>query len=292
MGWRVAGSILQLHEQLQEAAPAAAPTTKGGRVDPNEWGTVSDAAHSSTSDHTPHDFPGWGTQIVTAGDFPNRPDLGLDAHRVLDDIRRSRDERVKYGISNDQMFSSYPTSAYPAWTWRPYNPTDPRRDKHLTHGHLSVVGDARADGTQPWKCLGGLAQAIDGDDEMGASFGPVQILPTGSGPTSLAIPPVQAGLADPRKVWLNIGADMNGGKAAVRIWASNGGKPASWHAVGGGQGLHVIESGEIYSIELDKGDRLLSVTRWGIDAKGNPIAPDEAGATVYGGSLSACFERM
>jgi hypothetical protein len=64
---------------------------------------------------------------------------------VLDDIRRSRDPRVKYGISNGQMFSSYAVSGYAAWTWRPYNPKN--GDKHFTHGHLSVVGDARADGT-------------------------------------------------------------------------------------------------------------------------------------------------
>jgi hypothetical protein len=141
MTWRVARSVLALHAQLRAASRAAPPATPA-----SAWGTISDAAHSLTSDHSPHDFPGWGNDIVTAGDFPDRPDLGLDARRVLDDIRRSRDPRVKYGISHGQMFSSYATSSFPAWAWRPYRGDD----GHWTHGHLSVVGDARADGEQPW----------------------------------------------------------------------------------------------------------------------------------------------
>lgn len=135
MTWRVAKSIPTLQAQLRPLAPNA-PTSS--------WGTISDAAHSSTSDHSPHDFPGWGSQIVTAGDFPKAE--RLDPRAVLDAIRRSHDVRVKYGISNGEMFSSYPTSKYAAWTWRPYSGSD----LHFGHGHLSVVGDARADGTQPW----------------------------------------------------------------------------------------------------------------------------------------------
>src|SRR4051794_7730185 len=114
MAWRVAKSVLTLHEQLQRGAPRAAqPATPG-----DSWGTIGDVLHDTTSDHVPHDFPGWGDNIVTAGDFPNRPDLGLDAHRVLDDIRQSRDARAKYGISNDQIYSNHATTQdgvlYPA----------------------------------------------------------------------------------------------------------------------------------------------------------------------------------
>lgn len=155
MAWRTAGSILQLHAQLKQGAPAAAAGTPA-----DAWGTIGDAAHDPTSDHTPHDFPGWGDDIVTAGDFPDVPALGLDARKVLDDIRRSRDDRVKYGISHGQMFSSYPTSSYPAWTWRPYSGSD----GHFTHGHLSVVGDARADDRRPWATLGGI-MALDTDEK-------------------------------------------------------------------------------------------------------------------------------
>jgi len=99
MAWRTAKSIPVLFTQLQRAVPAARPGASGG-IGAAAWGTIGDAEHDPTSDHSPHDFPGWGKQIVTAGDFPNTPALGLDAHRVLDDIRKSRDPRAKYGISN------------------------------------------------------------------------------------------------------------------------------------------------------------------------------------------------
>jgi hypothetical protein len=147
MTWRAARSLLVLQRQLQAGAPRARPPATPA----DAWGLVGDAAHDPTSDHTPHNFAGWGLQIVTAADFPNRPDLGLDAHKVLDDIRKSRDPRVKYGISNGQQFSNHAVSGYDAWTWRPYGGDD----QHYEHGHLSVVGDARADGEQPWATIGG-----------------------------------------------------------------------------------------------------------------------------------------
>lgn len=152
MAWRAARSLLMLHQQLKAGAPRAAPPAT--RAD--EWGLIGDALHDPTSDHSPHDFPGWGDDIVTAADFPNRPDLGLDARRVLDDIRRSQDRRVKYGISNGQMFSSYTSSGgIPPWTWRDYTGSD----GHYTHGHLSVVGDSRSDGERPWATIGGSNMA-------------------------------------------------------------------------------------------------------------------------------------
>lgn len=147
MTWRAARSLLVLHRQLQAGAPRAKPPGTGA----DEWGLIGDAEHDPSSDHSPHDFSGWGSQIVTAGDFPNRPDLGLDAHAVLDDIRRARDPRAKYGISNGQIWSNHSVDGYAAWTWRPYSGSS---DKHFTHGHLSVVGDSRADGEQPWPTIG------------------------------------------------------------------------------------------------------------------------------------------
>jgi hypothetical protein len=146
MTWRAARSLLILQHQLMIGAPRAKPPA----TESNAWGLIGNAAHDSTSDHSPRNFPGWGLQIVTAADFPNRPDLGLDAHRVLDDIRRSRDPRAKYGISNGKQFSNHAADGYPAWEWRPYG----GEDQHYEHGHLSVVGDARADGEQLWATIG------------------------------------------------------------------------------------------------------------------------------------------
>lgn len=281
MTWRPARSLTTLHRQLQRGAPRAAPPATGA----DEWGLIGDAAHDPTSDHAPHDFPGWGTQIVTAADFPNRPDLGLDAHQVLDDIRRSHDPRVKYAISNGQMFSSYPVTGYDAWTWRPYRGST---DMHYTHGHLSVVGDQRADGEQPWATIGAPAAAAGEDDDMGASFGPIQL---GPDQTSLTIPPVQGGLADPRRVWLNVGADTNGKDYGLRIWGSNGGKGNQWFALGSDTGWHKIASGEVLSFELPKGVRLLTVTRKAVNAGGTVVEPTKD-LPAFAGSISVCFERQ
>jgi hypothetical protein len=266
--WRVARSIERLFVQLQAAAPATRPRPLGNLV-AAEWGTIGDAAHDPASDHSPKNFPGWGAQIVTAGDFPNRPDLGLDAHAVLDSIRRARDSRVKYAISNDQIFSSYATSTRKAWEWGPYNPSDKTRDKHLTHGHLSVVGDARADGTQDWPIGGGATP--DDEDDMGQSFGPTALK---QGTNSLCIPPVQGGLADPRKVWLNVGGDLGNDRAKLRVWGSNG--QGDWFPITGSgldaDGTATLGNGQVLSAELPKGLRLLSVS-------------------TDSDRLSACFER-
>lgn len=156
---RTAGSVLQFHRQLKAGAPAAAPPATSA----NAWGTTGDKGHrdeenrtGNFSGHNPHDFPGWGLQIVTAGDIPDVPALGLDARNVLDDVRRSHDDRVLYGISHGQMFSSYPAGGVPAWTWRPY-----KGPGHFDHGHLSVVWDARADDTRPWQTIGGDMELSD-----------------------------------------------------------------------------------------------------------------------------------
>lgn len=296
MAWRAARSLLVLHQQLKTGASRAAPPATG--VD--EWGLIGDAVHDPSSDHSPHDFPDWGKQIVTAGDFPNRPDLGLDAHRVLDDIRRARDPRAKYGISNGEIFSNHAVEehgrSYDAWQWRPYlksNGTYPA-DRHFTHGHLSVVGDARADGEQPWATIGAPATAALHDDEedgMGASFGPIQL---GPDTTSLVIPPVLGGIADPREVWLNVGADSFGEAYRLRIWGGNG--DGGFFALNAGTsvaGVHTIRSGVVLSIQLPKDLRLLTFKRIAPDTSGTPQAGGDGPVTPvpYAGSISVCFER-
>lgn len=138
--WRVAESIKQLHRQLRPLAPNAPAVS---------FGTVADVLHTATSQHYPHLYPGLGTRpVVCAGDFPKAGNL--NPRTVLDAIHRSRDDRILYGISEGQMFSSYPAGGVPAWTWRRY----PGADGHFDHGHLSVVGDARADITRPWRIAG------------------------------------------------------------------------------------------------------------------------------------------
>jgi hypothetical protein len=50
-------------------------------------------------------------------------------------------------------------------------------------------------------------------------------------------------------------------------------------------------SGKVASVELPAGVRLLSVTRWGLDSSGKPVAPTAAGANVPANPVSFCFER-
>lgn len=142
MAWRPAHSLTVLRNQLWAAywwtVPPATPAAS--------WGMIGDLAHSSTSDHAPKDFPGWGSDIVTALDFPHRPDLQLDAFTIVEAIRVSRDPRVKYVIFNRRQYSSYVMNGIAPYTWRPYSGSNP----HTDHAHVSVVGDVRADGTQPW----------------------------------------------------------------------------------------------------------------------------------------------
>ncbi len=155
--WRVARAIIVFHAQLRPLAPNAPAVA---------FGTVADAAHGTTSDHYPKLFAGLGPRpTVTAGDIPKAD--RLDPRAVLDGIRRSRDGRVKYGISNGQMFSSYPAHGYAAWTWRPYSGSD----GHFDHGHLSVVGDGRADQTHPW-AIGGPAPSGGDMDPKGRDIHP------------------------------------------------------------------------------------------------------------------------
>jgi hypothetical protein len=297
MAWRAARSLLVLHQQLKTGAARAAPPATGD----DEWGLIGDAAHDPTSDHAPKGFIGWGSQIVTAADFPNRPDLGLDAHQVLDDIRRSRDPRGKYGISNGLIWSNHPVTehghSYEAWEWRPYLTSTGKKpaDGHYTHGHLSVVGDARADGEQPWQTIGGskTAAALEGDeDDMGASFGPITI--EREGETSLTVPPVQGGGADPRAAWLNLCNAADGKPYALRIWFSRGSSLEPF-TLGGcdADGMRVFLPGGRWSQELPANTAGLYISRKAVKQGDDGLKAVEPTAELqpFGGHLTCAIER-
>lgn len=175
--WRVANGLLTLRSQLMAEVPGAAPP----RTPWSSWGTIADAAHSSTSDHSPKDFGGWDDNVVTAADIPHAPSLGLDFGRLAEALRRSKDPRIKYVIFNGRMFSSYSSGGYPAWSWRPYLGSD----QHRTHGHVSVVGDRRADGTAPWDTsYGGDDMALTDEDarKVAKALLGTKVAGTGSAP--------------------------------------------------------------------------------------------------------------
>ena len=144
--WRPAACLPVFHRQLAAEHPAARPPA----TDPDSWGLKGDGAHDSTSDHAPHDFPEWGRNIVTAADVPHAPKLGLDLGPIMESLRLSHDDRIKYVIFDGRIFSSYAIGSRRAWEWGPYG----GKDQHRDHGHLSVVGDRRSDNTRPWQTGG------------------------------------------------------------------------------------------------------------------------------------------
>lgn len=124
----LAPSLVSLRAQLNAISPLREKKHDG-------W--IGDSAHSSrVSDHNP-DHQG----IVRAIDITDDTDgkgTDLDAWWLREALRSSEDPRIKYVISEGQMFSSYRTSAHAAWAWRPYNGPN----GHFQHVHVSVkAGD-------------------------------------------------------------------------------------------------------------------------------------------------------
>lgn len=152
MAWRLVKSLDTLRSQVRAAAPRAVPPA----TPTGSWGTIGDAAHSSSSDHSPHVYAALGpVPVVCAADFPHAPALGLDAGAFTEALRQSRDPRIAYVIFNGRIFSSTNTP----WIWRTYT----GGDQHRTHWHVSVVHTAAADDTSPWRMPSG---ASTGDGTM------------------------------------------------------------------------------------------------------------------------------
>lgn len=152
MAFRVFNSLLVLRGQANELAPDRA---KGAD------GTICDQNHPTTSDHCPHNVPGVGSEMVSALDLTHDPAGGFDSYKFAEVLRVHRDQRIKYVISNHHMFSSYATSSYAAWTWRPYSGEDP----HTNHVHISVLDAAISDTTTVWNLEGFMATQFNPEDQ-------------------------------------------------------------------------------------------------------------------------------
>lgn len=154
-------------------------------------------------------------------------------------------------------------------------------------GHIDVTnawgqGDHTDPGTAfPWSTFLGYVQAAlnpaSEEDDMGASLGPYRIEDEGT--TSLTIPPVHAGLADPRDAWLNICNDTFGHDYQLRVWwsAGNGSFAPLVDDGDSPQGVITLKSGQRFSHALPTGCSCLTVSR--------------VGTPAYAGSLSLCIER-
>lgn len=142
MAWRAMNSLLVLRGQVNLLAPY-----RGKGAD----GLVGDEAHQGTnSDHNPHPVDGVGDEMVTALDLTHDPAHGFDSYAFAEALRRNRDRRIKYVISNHRIFSSYAMSSRAAWTWGPYSGTDP----HTGHVHVSVLDAVISDTSTPWNLEG------------------------------------------------------------------------------------------------------------------------------------------
>lgn len=135
--WRVAKSLDQLLRQINAKFP---------NRDKSSDGSIGDAAHASrSSDHNPWVKAG-GVGIVTARDFTNDPIHGFVSQALADKLIASRDERIKYIISNKMIVSGTGQGKTP-WQWRKYTGSNPH-DKHV---HVSVKSEARYyDDDSPW----------------------------------------------------------------------------------------------------------------------------------------------
>lgn len=149
MTWRPMNSLARLDDpraglrgQVNAIAPYRSKASDG---------LVGDQNHETTSGHYPHFVAGVGDEIVTAWDVTNDPDGGCDSFKLCEVLRQHRDKRLRYVISNRQIFSSYPVGSRPAWTWGPYSGTT---DPHINHGHIQVLDEPISDTSTPWNLEG------------------------------------------------------------------------------------------------------------------------------------------
>lgn len=161
--WRLAGSLVTLRAQINQAWP--------GRAKHHD-GTIGDAAHASrASDHNPNSHG-----VVCALDITHNPSSGCNCDRLAQALQASRDPRIKYLIWNGQIMSGEGSAR--AWAWRPYTGPNP----HRTHLHVSVSG--QVDDAREWSLPGKreLRLVVNGKSvagakvELGVSFAPVRAL--------------------------------------------------------------------------------------------------------------------
>lgn len=136
MSWRLARSLDELRQEINDLFPARSRISDG---------TIGDQAHRATvSDHNPN-----AAGVVTALDITEDAERGVPeiVDAIFAQIIERRDRRVKYLIHEGRICRSYDKPGIPAWTWAPYD----GENAHTIHGHISVVTDPPLyDSTRPW----------------------------------------------------------------------------------------------------------------------------------------------
>lgn len=141
--WHTAAPITALGRQIEERWPARHPYD----------GTAASKTHdqnSPTSDHRPKPLTGEGTvRAIDIGVYLDQ------AERLFQELRASRDERIKYVIFQNRIFSSYDHANGDPFEERPYYGTP-----HNSHIHISTLPGADTD-SSPWDL---------GEDDMSAAI--------------------------------------------------------------------------------------------------------------------------
>lgn len=145
MNWRLAGSLIQMRSELDTLFPKRDRTSDGA---------IGDAKHASrSSDHNPWVVDAKGYPVVTAIDVDRDITQGITSRNLAEFLRQRQDPRIKYVISNAQMFSSYANGQRKTWEWGPYTGTN----AHKEHMHISVVKDQSLyDSQAPWEVGKGM----------------------------------------------------------------------------------------------------------------------------------------
>jgi peptidoglycan hydrolase-like protein with peptidoglycan-binding domain len=131
MSWRLARALEQLREQINLEHPNRSKKSDG---------TIGDAAHAaSLSDHNPDAFG-----VVRALDVTHDPAHGVDIATLAEQLRASRDPRIKYVIANRRIFAG--NAGPQPWVWRPYAGSNP----HTSHVHVSVRSGTAGDDAYRW----------------------------------------------------------------------------------------------------------------------------------------------
>lgn len=155
--WRPGNSLNQLRTQANAKAPNRSRASDG---------TIGDLAHQAeacASQHNSCCVKVGGIWIVRALDLTHDPANGFDSYAVAEQLRLSRDPRIRYIISNRRI-----TGPNYGWVWHPYNGTDP----HTNHLHVSVWDDqARFDDTsRAWRITAPAPIAPPQEDDVTVSF--------------------------------------------------------------------------------------------------------------------------
>ncbi len=151
--WYVSDAIAALIDQIEAVWTTRHPAD----------GTVASRGHDQgnpRSDHRPSRVAPVG--VVRAVDIGETVE---DRGELLaEQIRQSRDPRVRYVIHEGRLFSSYDHRNGPPYMWRRYTGANP----HLNHVHVSVLRSGDRNGGE-WRIdLGGDLAALQIIDLQGA----------------------------------------------------------------------------------------------------------------------------